>query len=95
MPNPSPPAAFFSPPRSLADTPPTISTHRPTAAVPGVQVVDWVIPDPHGQSVDAVRTIRDAIRGRILELAAERGWALRPAGAATRVPAPAAALAVA
>ena len=44
--------------------------------MPGVEIVDWAIPDPHGQSADAVREIRDVIRGRILDLARERGWKL-------------------
>lgn len=42
-----------------------------------MEVVDWKIPDPHGQSVDAVKEIRDDIRRRVLELAAERGWKLK------------------
>lgn len=47
--------------------------------VPGVEIIDWKIPDPHGQGTGAVHAIRDTIRGRVLELAAERGWRLRAA----------------
>jgi hypothetical protein len=57
------------------------STHPPPAhhthAVPGVEILDWKIPDPHGQSVDAVREIRDYVKGQVLALAAARGWKLR------------------
>jgi len=35
---------------------------------PGKQYEDWVLADPAGQGVDAVRPIRDEIRGRIADL---------------------------
>ena len=38
---------------------------------PGVRYEDWVLEDPAGQGVDAVRPIRDEIRRRIEELVAE------------------------
>jgi arsenate reductase len=44
--------------------------------VPGLQKLDWPLPDPKGQSVDAVRSIRDDIRQRVLALATERNWLL-------------------
>jgi len=37
---------------------------------PGVRYEDWVLEDPAGQGVDAVRPIRDEIRRRIEELIA-------------------------
>jgi arsenate reductase len=42
--------------------------------VPGAEVEDWPLADPKGQGVDAVRAIRDEIRGRVERLVAERGW---------------------
>ncbi|MEU8797327.1 arsenate reductase ArsC [Spirillospora sp. NPDC048819] len=38
---------------------------------PGKRYLDWELDDPAGQGVDAVRPIRDEIRGRIERLAAE------------------------
>ena len=38
---------------------------------PGKRYEDWVLADPAGQGVDAVRPIRDEIERRILELVAE------------------------
>jgi arsenate reductase len=38
---------------------------------PGKRYEDWVLEDPAGQGVDAVRPIRDVIRGRIEALIAE------------------------
>jgi len=46
---------------------------------PGVHYRDWVLDDPAGQGVDAVRPIRDEIERRVLELLTE----LRRANAAT------------
>ena len=37
---------------------------------PGKRYEDWVLEDPAGQGIDAVRPIRDEIRGRIEELIA-------------------------
>ncbi len=39
--------------------------------VPGVRYVDWDLPDPKGQPVEAVRATRDEIERRVRELAAE------------------------
>jgi glycerol uptake facilitator-like aquaporin len=33
--------------------------------VPNLRTIDWALPDPKGQSLDAVRTIRDEIHGRV------------------------------
>jgi protein-tyrosine-phosphatase len=39
--------------------------------IPGRRYVDWDLPDPKGQPVDAVRRIRDDIARRVDELIAE------------------------
>lgn len=38
---------------------------------PGTRYEDWVLDDPAGQGIDAVRPIRDDIRGRIETLVSE------------------------
>jgi arsenate reductase len=40
---------------------------------PGKRYEDWVLDDPEGLGVDAVRPIRDEIRGRVEKLIAEVG----------------------
>jgi arsenate reductase (thioredoxin) len=40
---------------------------------PGKRYEDWQLDDPAGQGIDAVRPIRDEIRGRILALLDELG----------------------
>jgi arsenate reductase (thioredoxin) len=42
--------------------------------VPGVERDDWPLDDPKGQSVEAVRRIRDQIRKNVAELVKERKW---------------------
>jgi arsenate reductase len=42
--------------------------------VPGLKVVDWQIEDPKGQPMEHVRRIRDDLRKRVAELAADNGW---------------------
>lgn len=32
---------------------------------------DWGLPDPHGQGIESVRPVRDAVRDHVLELLAE------------------------
>ncbi|HEX8752049.1 MAG TPA: arsenate reductase ArsC [Solirubrobacterales bacterium] len=39
--------------------------------VPGRRYLDWDLPDPTGQSIDAVRATRDEIAGRVEALVAE------------------------
>ncbi|MBE2320900.1 arsenate reductase ArsC [Solirubrobacter sp. CPCC 204708] len=39
--------------------------------IPGKRYIDWELPDPKGQSVDAVRELREDIAHRIDELVAE------------------------
>lgn len=36
--------------------------------VPGLRTLDWSLPDPKGQSLDAVRSIRDEVHERVKEL---------------------------
>ena len=43
--------------------------------VPGLATDDWPLPDPKNQPIDVVRTIRDDIRQRVLQLLQARGWA--------------------
>jgi arsenate reductase (thioredoxin) len=38
---------------------------------PGKRYLDWDLDDPAGQSIDAVRRIRDEIRGRVEKLVSE------------------------
>jgi len=38
---------------------------------PGTRYLDWDLPDPAGQGIDAVRPIRDEIRSRVEALLAE------------------------
>lgn len=40
---------------------------------PGKRYEDWVLDDPAGQGVDAVRPIRDEIKGRVVTLLGELG----------------------
>jgi arsenate reductase len=37
-------------------------------ALPGKRYVDWELPDPAGAPIEEVRTVRDEIEGRLLEL---------------------------
>ena len=46
---------------------------------PGKRYEDWVLEDPAGQGIDAVRPIRDEIRERVVALLAELG--VEPASA--------------
>jgi arsenate reductase len=46
--------------------------------VPGVERIDWEIPDPKGQPPEVVRRIRDQVRHQIEDLIASHGWK-RPA----------------
>jgi protein-tyrosine-phosphatase len=48
---------------------------------PGKRYEDWVLDDPAGQGVDAVRPIRDEIRRRVEELISSLGVDVRPAPA--------------
>lgn len=48
--------------------------------IPGVRYVDWELPDPKGQAVDAVRATRDEIAARVRALVEELDAAPTPAG---------------
>jgi protein-tyrosine-phosphatase len=39
--------------------------------IPGTRYIDWELPDPKGQTIDAVRTTRDEIAARVEALVAE------------------------
>ena len=43
--------------------------------VPGLETLDWPLPDPKGRPLAEVRRIRDDIDARVRALLAERGWA--------------------
>ncbi len=45
---------------------------------PGKRYLDWVLADPAGQGVEAVRPIRDEIRRRVTELLGELGVEAHP-----------------
>ena len=45
--------------------------------VPGAERIEWDIPDPKGQPLERVRTIRADIRARVEELIAAHGWQRR------------------
>lgn len=42
--------------------------------VPGLRRQDWNLPDPKGQPIERVRTIRDEIRVRVERLVTAEGW---------------------
>lgn len=42
--------------------------------VPGLRRDDWPLKDPKGQSLEAVRTIREEIRERVRAMLAAEGW---------------------
>lgn len=42
--------------------------------VPGIERIEWDIPDPKGQPFERVRAIRDDIRARVEQLVATHGW---------------------
>jgi arsenate reductase len=43
--------------------------------VPGLRRLDWPLEDPKEKPIERVREIRDDVRGRIVELLREQGWA--------------------
>ncbi|MFI5395980.1 MAG: arsenate reductase ArsC [Candidatus Binatia bacterium] len=73
----------------LSDARPTRLTHELAAGaqllvtmgcgescpvLPGLRRQDWNLPDPKGQPIERVRTIRDEIHARIERLIAAEGW---------------------
>jgi arsenate reductase len=55
----------------------TIGCGESCPVVPGARREDWPLDDPQGQPIDRVRTIRDDILRRVLELIDSRGWKRR------------------
>ncbi|MGC4797414.1 heat-shock protein HtpX [Micromonospora saelicesensis] len=54
---------------------------------PGKRYEDWKLDDPAGKGVDAVRPIRDEIRGRVEKLLTDLNLATRPRHTPQRPPA--------
>jgi protein-tyrosine-phosphatase len=46
--------------------------------IPGKRYIDWELPDPNGQPIEAVRALRDEIDGRVRRLIAELTTDTRP-----------------
>jgi arsenate reductase (thioredoxin) len=42
--------------------------------VPGLERIDWALPDPKGLPPEQIHAIRDEIRRRVAELVTARGW---------------------
>ena len=42
--------------------------------IPGVPVLDWPLPDPRGQGIEAVRAIRDEVESRVRAFIKENAW---------------------
>ena len=42
--------------------------------IPGVPVLDWPLPDPKGQGIEAVRAIRDEVESRVRAFIKENAW---------------------
>ena len=55
----------------------TIGCGESCPIVPGLEREDWPLQDPKGQSIEAVRAIRDEILQRTLDLLSRRGVAVR------------------
>jgi multimeric flavodoxin WrbA len=45
----------------------TMGCNEECPFVPGAQVIDWDLPDPHGQSLEIVQNVRDEIEARVKE----------------------------
>ena len=58
----------------------TMGCGAPCPFFPGKRYEDWVLDDPAGQGIDAVRPIRDEIRRRVEALLASLEVAPQPAG---------------
>ncbi len=42
--------------------------------VPGLKIIDWALPDPKGKDLAVVRSIRDDIEQRVIELITQNNW---------------------
>lgn len=71
--------AAFVTPRSIdevvADTRPdmivTMGCGEECPLIPGVEYKDWILPDPSGQPIEFVRTVRDEIENKVKRLIAK------------------------
>ena len=52
--------------------------------VPGLEVVDWALPDPKGRPAETVREIRDEIARKVDALVRARGWGAEPESGRSR-----------
>lgn len=56
-----------------ADVVVTMGCGDACAVYPGKQYLDWAVPDPAGQPIEVVRSIRDEVRGHVAELLHDLG----------------------
>lgn len=68
--SPTSPATGRLPGRATPNRVPTSTLHA-CPLLPGRRYEEWVLPDPAGQTVDAVRPIRDDIEERLRRLLAD------------------------
>ena len=52
----------------------TMGCDEACPVVPGLERIDWALPDPKGRSLEHVRAIRDEIRNRVAALVKDRRW---------------------
>jgi arsenate reductase (thioredoxin) len=64
-----------------ADTIVTMGCGDECPYIPGKRYLDWDLPDPKGQPIEAVRRTRDEIARRVADLARELDGQSGPAGA--------------
>jgi arsenate reductase (thioredoxin) len=62
---------------STADLLVTMGCGETCPFVPGLEILDWDLPDPKGRPLAEVRTIRDEVAGRVLALLKDRDWTAR------------------
>lgn len=65
------PAALTTADAEWADVVVTMGCGDECPYIPGKRYVDWDLPDPKGQPLDAVRATRDEIAARVTALVAE------------------------
>lgn len=46
--------------------------------VPGLETIDWDLPDPKDRPLAEVRAVREDIRARVADLVSARGWRRAP-----------------
>jgi arsenate reductase (thioredoxin) len=52
----------------------TMGCEETCPVVPGLRRQDWPLPDPKGQPLEVVRSIRDAVRACVEQLVRDEGW---------------------